>query len=376
MPSYTVTYGDDKPSSPSNKFANPAHGIMGVLGTSGSDPRERGRKRSRSEIEEGSRESHLRKKERLAKIKEARDTEKSAEAEKKTSKARAKVVARPDVQAELDRKEEMRLSNEARKNKPLERLTPEQQQIRMAEIVRSRELAKQEEARANASGALGLMNAQNREPSGLSEALAAQSRVGSPYVAKAASDMATRYASQPMATPAAEQPKPERIRVATQNPEIIPDLTAISAGMAATAPKPARKQNLISDAFSVPSAPPQSMKFSPRRQEEEMKRSQFPGRGMGESMPNQIAGELGRTLKGLGTEGLGYLSPERSEVQDAEAARQQFIQDERKRKQLEELYGPSPSLMGDIGQGLGDAGSALFDLPSSVNKSLRNVRGY
>jgi len=186
--------------------------------------------------------------------------------------------------------------------------------------------------------------------------------------------MATRYAGQPMAMPEAEEPKPERIRIATRNPEIIPDLTAISAGMAATAPKPTRKQNLISDAFSVPDTQPQSMKFSPRRQEEEMQRSRFPGRGMGESMPNQIMGELGRTIKGIGTEGLGYLSPERSEVQDAEEMRQQFIQDERKRKQLEELYGPSPSLMGDIGQGLGDAGTALFDLPNSLNRSLRNVR--
>ena len=126
MPSYTVTYGDDRPSRPSSKFANPAHGIMGVLGTSGSDPRERGRKRSRSEIEAASRAEYLAKKEHLAKVKEMRDSEKSAEAEKKTSKARAKVLARPDVQAELDRKEEMRLANEARKNKPLERLTPEQ----------------------------------------------------------------------------------------------------------------------------------------------------------------------------------------------------------------------------------------------------------
>lgn len=335
MPSYTVTYGDDKPSSPSNKFANPAHGIMGVLGTSGSDPRERGRKRSRSEIEEGSREATIRKKERLAKIKEARDSEKSGEAEKKTSKARAKVVARPDVQAELDRKEEMRLSNEARKNKPLERLTPEQQQIRMAEVVRSRELAKQEEARANASGALGLMNAQTREPSGLSEALATQSRVGSPYVAKAAADMATRYASQPMATPPAEQPKPERRRVAAQVPEVTPDLTAISQGMAATAQKPARQRNLISDAFSVPGAPPQSMKFSPRRQEEGMYRAMNPGSGMGESMPNQIADELGRTITGLATEGPGFFNAESYEFQDADVAKKKFLKDQKRMDEIE-----------------------------------------
>lgn len=347
MPSYTVTYGDDSPSRPSNKFANPAHGIMGVLGTSGSDPRERGQKRSRSEIEEGSRESHLRKKERLAKIKEMRDSEKAAESESKKSKANAKRLSDPAVIRELDRQEEMRLANEARKNKPLERLTPEQQQIRMAEIVRSRELAKQEEARANASGALGLMNAQNREPSGLSEALAAQSRVGSPYVAKAATDMATRYANQPMAMPPAEEPKPERIRVGTQNPEIIPDLTAISAGMAATAPKPAHKQNLISDAFSVPSAPPQSMKFSPRRQEEEMQRSQFSGRGMGESMPNQIMGELGRTVKGLATEGPGFFNAEGYEFKDAEASKQKLLRDRQRQAELDRLLGTmTPEFIG------------------------------
>lgn len=70
MPSYTVTYGEDKPSSPSRTFANPAHGIMGVLGTSGSDPRERGRKRSRSEIEAASRAAYLARKEYAAKIRE------------------------------------------------------------------------------------------------------------------------------------------------------------------------------------------------------------------------------------------------------------------------------------------------------------------
>jgi hypothetical protein len=336
MPSYTVTYGDDKPSSPSNKFANPAHGIMGVLGTSGSDPRERGRKRSRSEIEEGSREATIRKKERLAKVKEMRDSEKSGEAEKKTSKARAKVVARPDVQAELDRNEEMRLSNEARKNKPLERLTPEQQQIRMAEIVRSRELAKQDQARADSSDTLGLLQAQNRESPGLSEYLQTQQRASAPYVAKAASDMATRYASQPMAMPPAEQPKPERRRVAAQVPEVAPDLTAVSQGMASTAQKPARQRNLISDAFSVPGTPPQSMKFSPRRQEEEMQRSQFSGRGMGESMPNQIMGELGRTVKGLATEGPGFFNAEGYEFEDAEAAKQKFLQDRERQAEIDQ----------------------------------------
>ena len=126
MPSYTVTYGDDRPSRPSSKFANPAHGIMGVLGTSGSDPRERGRKRSRSEIEAASRAEYLAKKEHLAKIKGMRDTEKAAEAEKKTSAARAKVLARPDVQEQIDAKEGNRLQQEARKVKKVERLTPEQ----------------------------------------------------------------------------------------------------------------------------------------------------------------------------------------------------------------------------------------------------------
>jgi hypothetical protein len=126
MPSYTVTYGDDKPSSPSRTFANPAHGILGVLGTSGSDPRERGRKRSRSEIEAASRAEYLAKKEHLAKVKGMRDTEKAAEAEKKTSAARAKVLARPDVQEQIDAKEGNRLQQEARKVKKVERLTPEQ----------------------------------------------------------------------------------------------------------------------------------------------------------------------------------------------------------------------------------------------------------
>ena len=339
MPSYTVTYGDDRPSRPSSKFAHPAHGIMGVLGTSGSDPRERGRKRSRSEIEEGSREAHIRKKERLAKIKEARDSEKSAEAEKKTSKARAKVVARPDVQAELDRKEEMRLSNEARKNKPLERLTPEQQQIRMAEIVRTRELDRQEQARADSSDTLGLLNAQTREPSGLSEVLAAQNRVGSPYAAKAATDMATRYANMDRTPELRSEEKPQRLRVSPVTPESAPYLNTISEGMASTAKQTGRKRNLISDAFSVPNAPPQSMKFSPRRQEEEMQRSQFSGRGMGESMPSQVMGELGRTVKGLATEGPAFFNAEGYEFEDAENAKQKFLRDRKRQAELDRLLG-------------------------------------
>ena len=150
MPSYTVTYGDDRPSRPSSKFANPAHGIMGVLGTSGSDPRERGRKRSRQEIEASSRAEYLAKKEHLAKIKGMRDTEKAAEAEKKTSAARARVLARPDVQEQIDAKEGNRLQQEARKAKKVERLTPEQ--------IAAKEKAIVDRDRSNATSRIATMD--------------------------------------------------------------------------------------------------------------------------------------------------------------------------------------------------------------------------
>jgi hypothetical protein len=123
---------------------------MGVLGTSGSDPRERGRKRSRQEIEASSRAEYLAKKEHLAKIKGMRDTEKAAEAEKKTSAARARVLARPDVQEQIDAKEGNRLQQEARKAKKVERLTPEQ--------IAAKEKAIVDRDRSNATSRIATMD--------------------------------------------------------------------------------------------------------------------------------------------------------------------------------------------------------------------------
>jgi hypothetical protein len=81
------------------------------------------------------------------------------------------------------------------------------------------------------------------------------------------------------------------------------------------------------------------MKFSPRRQEEEMQRSQFSGRGMGESMPNQIADELGRTITGVATEGPGYFNAEGYEFQDAENAKQKLLRERKRQAELDRLLG-------------------------------------
>lgn len=164
MPSYTVTYGDDRPSSPSRTFANPAHGIMGVLGTSGPDPRERGRKRSRQEIEASSRAEYLARKEYAAKIREDVIKQKESdklEREQKSADARAAESSKALwANPEAARREVARLQTAAQdkaKKEALaarggkaERLTPEQ--------IAAKEKAIVDRDRSNATSRIATMD--------------------------------------------------------------------------------------------------------------------------------------------------------------------------------------------------------------------------
>ena len=196
MPSYTVTYGDDKPSSPSRTFANPAHGILGVLGTSGSDPRERGRKRSRSEIEAASRAAYLARKENAAKIREEVIKQKELdklEREQKSADARyaesSKALAN---NPEAARREVARLQTAAQdkaKKEALaarggkaERLTKEQIAEKEKAIV-ARERAAAERSNSDARSRIATMDklmSERMKPEGpsLGETLAASETAG------------------------------------------------------------------------------------------------------------------------------------------------------------------------------------------------------
>lgn len=98
----------------------------GSFSNAGSDPRERGRTRSRREIEASSRAEHLAKQEHLAKLRAMKTKRDEEEAGKKTSAARTKVLARDDVQGAMQSQAAHQAAQAAAKNKPLERLTPEQ----------------------------------------------------------------------------------------------------------------------------------------------------------------------------------------------------------------------------------------------------------
>ena len=98
----------------------------GSFSNAGSDPRERGRTRSRREIEASSRAEYLAKQEHLAKLREMKAKRDEEEAGKKTSAARTKVLARDDVQGAMQSQAAHQAAQAAAKNKPLERLTPEQ----------------------------------------------------------------------------------------------------------------------------------------------------------------------------------------------------------------------------------------------------------
>ena len=81
-------------------YAHPAHGTPGALAKSDTDPRNRGRKRSREEIEDSSRARYAEKRERLDKLREGVETKKAADKEAKETKDKMINEAREQAKVE------------------------------------------------------------------------------------------------------------------------------------------------------------------------------------------------------------------------------------------------------------------------------------
>jgi hypothetical protein len=201
-------------------YAHPAHGTPGVLAKSDTDPRNRGRKRSREEIEASSRANYDAKRERLGKLREEVETKKAADKEAKETK-RLRVTADKSAAAlannpEAARREVARqqtaAAGEAKRGKPVTRLTAEQQEAGRA--------ANQEaNRRAAASRPVDTMHlmSERMKPEGtsLSDTLAASDAAAMPHLVRSIAKSATKYdapepaqARDPRARPL-ETPQPE-----------------------------------------------------------------------------------------------------------------------------------------------------------------------
>ena len=200
-------------------YAHPAHGIIGGLAKSDTDPRNRGRKRSRQEIEDSSNARNDAKRERLAKLREEVETKKAADKEAKEAK-RLRVTADKSAAAlannpEAARREVARQQTAAeaaaRRSQPLKRLTPEEIAAN-EKAINAREAAARETERqagiAESRARVGTMDklmSERMKPEGpsLSDTLAASEAAGRPHVARAVSNL---FANQQAAPNAAQAP--------------------------------------------------------------------------------------------------------------------------------------------------------------------------
>jgi hypothetical protein len=367
--------------SPTAGYAHPAHGIIGGLAKSGTDPRNRGRKRTREEIEDAGRARRDAQRERIAKIREEFETKKAAEKEARESK-RIRVEADRSAAAaaanpETARRERLRKQTAdeaaARRGQPLKRLTPEEMEANRA----ANRAANQRALASQQNDALSLAGRYN--PQGLSETLAASEAAAQPHVARAAANMMSRYGSPEPAMAA-----PRDTRLETPQPELAAALTAALAPKKAepvAQAKPAQSESnrLISSAFSVPGTVDLSSMYSPEQQQRGLfaqRRMLGQGNPAVPSLPNRIADQLGETVSGLATKGLSYFNADEGEFAEANEARRKMMEERKRQRELDALYGPNTGMLGEMGDAFGAAGTQLFNLPRSVNESLRNARGY
>lgn len=315
-------------------FAHPAHGTIGGLAKSDTDPRNRGRKRSREEIEDASRARYDAKRERLAKLREEatkqQESEKEAKASKRlrvtADKSAAALAASPEAARREVARQQTAEAAAAKRGKPVVRLTAEQQEANRA----ANQAANQRALASQQNDALSLAGRYN--PQGLSEALAASEASAQPHVARAAANMMSQYG---MPEPAMAAPRDTRLEM--PQPELAAALTSAitpkkAEPVAQAKPAQSESNRLISNAFSVPGAVNLSSVYSPEQQRQGLFAQQHllaQDNPAVASMPNRIAGQVGETLRGLATQGPGYFSAdegERAEARDALA---------KKKKQLE-----------------------------------------
>jgi hypothetical protein len=309
-------------------YAHPAHGTIGGLAKSDTDPRNRGRQRSREEIEDASRARYADKRERLAKLREETTKQQEADKEAKASKrlrvaadkSAAAVAANPEAARREVARQQTAAEAEAKRGKPVVRLTAEQQQANRAadQAANKRALASQQ------NDALSLAGRYN--PQGLSETLAASETAGQPHVARAAANLMSQYGMPEAVAPVA--PAARDTRLETPQPELAAALGAAIAPAAAPkkakSARPAQSESnrLISNAFSVPGAANLSSVYSPEQQQNlfAQKRMLAQDNPAVPSLPNRIAGQIGETVSGLANKGLGYFNADEGEQAEARDA--------------------------------------------------------
>jgi hypothetical protein len=209
-------------------YAHPAHGTPGVLAKSDTDPRNRGRRRSREEIEDSSRARSDAKRERLDKLREGVETKKAADKEAKEAKrlrvtadkSAAALANNPEAARREIARQQTAAAAEAKRGKPVTRLTAEQQEAGRA--------ANQEaNRRAAASRPVDTMHlmSERMKPEGpsLSDTLAASEAAGRPHVARSVSNL---FANQQAAPETAQSRDPRARPLETPQPELAAALTA------------------------------------------------------------------------------------------------------------------------------------------------------
>jgi len=290
---------------PSADYAHPAHGRLGVLGTSGPDPRERGRARTRAE-REASMEAFHAKRRKQAEERKAKET--AARTEKEQIKARA-------AKAIVDRD---RASREAKNKAASARSTEMIGEARKKPVPERRvsplDLLKQPVSTPSQA----YTPTSSDVPSAYLNALEARAEARMPAEPKAeyvpAAVSQARYDNQRRAEVADTRAAVDR-EIASRKP----------AKQARVSPDKARSNALISNAFSAPAGvPAPSMQFSPEmqraRQTQEQRFAMNRDNPLVPSMPNRLASEAGDIISGLATQGPAYFNSDQYDFDRANEA--------------------------------------------------------
>jgi len=318
---------------PSADYAHPAHGRLGVLGTSGPDPRERGRARTRAEREASMEAFHAK---RRKQAEERKAKEAAARTEKEQIKARAAkaIVDRDRADREAKNKaasaRSTEMIGEARKKpvperrvSPLDLLkqpvsTPSQAYTPTSSDVPSAYLNALE-ARAEAR-----MPAESKAeyvPAAVSQARYDNQRRAEVADTRAAVDreLASRK-------PAKQDEQAKWFEQMDQEwpAERIEQINRIGQDIARRSDQ-ARSNALISNAFSAPAGvPAPSMQFSPEmqraRQTQEQRFAMNRDNPLVPSMPNRLASEAGDIISGLATQGPAYFNSDQYDFDRANEA--------------------------------------------------------
>lgn len=294
---------------PSADYAHPAHGRLGVLGTSGPDPRERGRARTRAE-REASMEAFHAKRRKQAEERKAKET--AARTEKEQIKARAS-------KAIVDRD---RASREA-KNKAASARSTEMIGEARKKPVPERRVSPLDLLKQPVSTPSQAFNPTSSDvPSAYLNALDARAEARMPAEPKA------EYV--PAAVSQARYDNQRRAEVADTRAAVDRELASRKpAKQARVSPDQARSNALISNAFSASAGvPAPSIQFSPEmqraRQTQEQRFAMNRDNPLVPSMPNRLASEAGDIISGLATQGPAYFNSDQYDFDRANEALDEY----------------------------------------------------